>query len=356
MRLTVTEGKHRRVQFSVGYGTEEKARAEGQYRRLNLFGGARSGGVQAKWSSLERGTRVDFVNPYFFHRRLSLDLKGERWYNIEPAFSSVTSGGHGTITYRPGLRTSYSVTFSDVFQHNEVSNRALQDLELRDELIALGLDPTTGVQDGTLNAVAFDARRSTTPNPLDPTKGYSVSLHLERAGRWVRGSFSYTNASLDARYYQPVGARLVVAVRAQAGGLEPTDGLRSSVPFAKRYFLWGATSVRGWGRYQLSPLSGSGLPIGGFSMFDGSLEARMRLTRSIGAVAFVDFGNVWIESWRVRFGDLRYAVGPGLRYNTPVGPLRVDLGYQVNPVPGLLVEGKPQSRRWRVHFSIGQAF
>ena len=55
-------------------------------------------------------------------------------------------------------------------------------------------------------------------------------------------------------------------------------------------------------------------------------------------------------------GDLRYAIGPGLRYQTPIGPVRFDVGYQLNPIPGLLVNGEPQARRMRFHFSIGQAF
>jgi outer membrane protein insertion porin family len=49
-------------------------------------------------------------------------------------------------------------------------------------------------------------------------------------------------------------------------------------------------------------------------------------------------------------------VGSGLRYQTPIGPMRFDYGYQINPIPGLLVNGHPQTRRWRIHFSIGQAF
>jgi len=65
---------------------------------------------------------------------------------------------------------------------------------------------------------------------------------------------------------------------------------------------------------------------------------------------------VWTSGWAMHLGDLRYAVGPGLRYQTPVGPIRVDVGYQLNPIPGLLVNGQPQARRWRIHFSIGQAF
>ena len=70
----------------------------------------------------------------------------------------------------------------------------------------------------------------------------------------------------------------------------------------------------------------------------------------------VDVGNVWRESRDINFGDLRWAVGPGLRYQTPIGPARFDVGYQLNPIEGLLINGEPQKRRFRIHFSIGQAF
>ena len=77
---------------------------------------------------------------------------------------------------------------------------------------------------------------------------------------------------------------------------------------------------------------------------------------NLGGVLFLDGGNVWAESGTYRLNDLRYAIGPGLRYQTPIGPIRFDFGYQLNPIPGLLVNGSPQTRRWRMHFSIGQAF
>ena len=77
---------------------------------------------------------------------------------------------------------------------------------------------------------------------------------------------------------------------------------------------------------------------------------------SVGVVLFVDAGDVRGDPWSVMFNELRYDVGPGLRYVTPVGPLRVDLAYQLNPIEGLLIDGAPQTRRWRVHFSIGQSF
>jgi outer membrane translocation and assembly module TamA len=106
----------------------------------------------------------------------------------------------------------------------------------------------------------------------------------------------------------------------------------------------------------VSPLSGAGLPIGGSTFLNSSVELRMPVWRDLSGVIFLDAGNVWDEPWSFGVSDLRYNVGPGLRYNTPIGPIRADIGYQLNPIPGLLVGGEPETRRFRFHFSIGQAF
>ena len=82
----------------------------------------------------------------------------------------------------------------------------------------------------------------------------------------------------------------------------------------------------------------------------------MPIWRNFSGVAFVDVGNVWTNAWTFQLQELRYDIGPGIRYNTPVGALRVDVGFQLNPIPGLLVNGKPEPRHFRVHFSIGQSF
>jgi outer membrane translocation and assembly module TamA len=222
-------------------------------------------------------------------------------------------------------------------------------------LIALGLDPITGKQDGTLNALAFDMQHSTADNVLNAHRGYQVAFHAEQAGRFVPGTFNYTAISADGRHYLPLGDNLTIASRLQLGNIRPGSNAATNVPFSKRFFLGGATSVRGWGRYEISPLTG-GLPYGGNSMVAWSEEVRASLYGKLGGVLFLDAGNVWADSWGIRLGDLRYAVGPGLRYQTPIGPIRFDVGYQLNPIPGLLVNGSEQTRRWRLHFSIGQAY
>lgn len=357
MRVTVSEAKHRRLRFAVGYGTEEQVRGEVQSQWLNFLGGARTLGVSAKWSSLDRGVRMEFRQPYLYNPRLSLDLVGQRWYDNEPGYNAVASGGHATVRYRLGTNTTFSTTFTDEFDSSTVSESALADPLLQKQLIALGLDPVTGSQSGTLVGFAFDAQRDTAaPSLLNATRGYFAAAHVERAAHLIGGSFSYFGASFDTRYYRRFGDRLVWAGRLEAGSLKPAGGDATQIPFSKRYYLGGATTIRGWGRYEVGPTTGSGTPVGGYTMLHATTELRASVRGELGVVAFLDVGNVWAEAWSIQLDELRYAVGPGLRYNTPVGPLRLDCGFQLNPIPGLLVDGKPETRRWRIHFSIGQAF
>jgi outer membrane protein assembly factor BamA len=224
------------------------------------------------------------------------------------------------------------------------------------DLIALGLDPTTNSQQGTLSAVGADWQRTTTDNALNARRGYQVALHVEEAGRLLPGTFNYYGATADARHFLPLGKRLVAANRLQLGNIRPSGYDPRMVPFSKKYFLGGASSLRGWGRYEVSPLGGSGLPIGGNTMISFSTELRAVLRGKLGGVVFLDAGNVWRDLRELNLGDVRYAAGAGLRYQTPVGPIRLDFGQQLNHIDGLLVNGSPEVRHWRVHFSIGQAF
>jgi outer membrane protein assembly complex protein YaeT len=371
-RVTVTEGKHRRVNFGVGYGSEERGRGEIDWRHVNFFGGARTAGVFGRYSAIDRGVRLNFKQPYFFGRRYAATLSGQSWFSDEPAFRLTTVGGRASLIRQFGgsgspilgrrQTTTASLTYVNEWEEYEISDEALTDLTFRDELIALGLDPRCGtgprcgIGAGQLSALFLDAARDTTENLLDAKKGYFANLHIEQAGRWLGGDFDYQEISGEARFYQSIGSRIVVAIRARAGSIDSTGAEDDLVPFFKRYFLGGATNLRGWGRFEVAPLSGAGLPIGGHSFTNFSTELRVGLTRKLGGVLFVDGGNVWRNPWDINLNDLRYDIGPGLRYNTPIGPLRLDVGFQLNPIPGLIINGAEQKRPMRIHFSIGQAF
>ena len=356
IRITVAEGKHQRVNFGVGYGTEEKGRVDAEYHHVNFLGDARLAGVHGRWSSLDRGIRLDFNQPYFFAPHFSFGAEAQQWRTYTPAYQSTVTSAKATVTHRGSERTSWAVSLTNEHNNSSIAQDVLNDSALRNNLIALGLNPDTGEQSGTLNAMGFDLQHSTADSLLNARRGYQIAFHAEQAGRFVPGTFNYYALSIDGRLYLPIGERVVFASRLQLGNIRPVANDPLNVPFSKKYFLGGATSLRGWGRYEISPLSDSGLPIGGNSLVSFSEEMRAQLRGRLGAVLFIDGGNVWAQSWGMNFGDLRYAVGPGLRYQTPVGPIRFDVGYQLNPIPELRINGEPQARRWRIHFSIGQAF
>ena len=251
-------------------------------------------------------------------------------------------GGRIALTHRASAPTSWSVSLMTEHDASTISSNVLTDPTLRNNLIALGLDPSTASQHGTLTALGFDVQHSTADNLLNARRGYQASFHTEQAGRFLPGTFSYWLVFADGRHYLPVGRSLVLANRAQMGNIAPANGDQANVPFSKKYFLGGATTIRGWGRYEVSPLSESGLPVGGNSMFSFTSELRAPLVGKLGGVLFLDGGNVWANPWGISFRDLHYAVGPGLRYQTPIGPIRFDFGYQLNPIPGLSSTASPK--------------
>ena len=354
-RVTVAEAKHQRLTTGIGYGSEEKARATLRWDHLNFLGDARHAGVETKWSSLDRGVRLEYTEPYFLSSHMSLNFEGRAWQAVEPVYALNSLGGRATLRHQADAQTYWTVSLINEFQRSSITSAGLEDFSIRNNLIALGLDPRTGQTRGTTAAVAFDMNRTTTNNLLDANRGYVLSGHVEQAGKWLWGTYNYWEVNGEARHYTRVARSFVWANRLQAGTIDALAG-SASVPFFKRYFLGGATSIRGWGRFEVSPLSGFGLPIGGLSMLEGSTEIRKPLFGKLGAVAFFDFGGVSADSLKLPTSDLVYAVGPGLRYLTPVGPARIDFGYQLNQIPNLRVNGNPESRRWRIHFSIGQAF
>jgi len=206
-----------------------------------------------------------------------------------------------------------------------------------------------------LSSLDLDLYHGTTESSANARRGYVLSGHFERAGSVLQGDYDFAEMVLEGRYYLTIADSVVVAVKSRGGSIGTPRGENLAVPFYRRYWLGGSNSLRGWGRFEVSPLF-EGQPVGGHTMLESAAELRVPVWKNLSAVLFADAGNVWNNAWAFDLGDLRYDVGPGLRYHTPVGPVRLDLGYQLNQIPGLIVNGKPEARRYRFHFSIGQAF
>jgi outer membrane translocation and assembly module TamA len=301
------------------------------------------------------------TQPYFFRPGLAFDVSASSWWTSEEIYTSDVMGGRIGLSYRIGNRgRGEGRTPVDVVRVAYIAERVgykvrpavLEDLTNVDTLIGLGLDPITGEGNGTKAAIALDYERTATDNIANPRQGYSVALQYQEARPALGGTFDFRKMSAEARAYVPVG-RVVVAGRVRAGTIVAESD--ADAPFSERYFLGGSTSLRGWGRYQISPLQ-DGIAVGGRTLLDSALELRVPVRDPFGVVLFIDAGNVWSESLAARTSGLRADAGVGLRYATPIGTVRGDIGFQLNPVEGLLVDGELQPRPWRIHLSIGQAF
>jgi outer membrane protein insertion porin family len=361
VRVTVSEGPPRRLRLGLGYGSEELARVSGSWQHLNFTGGGKQLSADAKWSSIDRGVHLGLLAPYVKRPGLSLSITTEAWSSEQLTYDSQTYGGRVTLAYRfdrPG-RTRQPVQYrvSGGLVHNflryGIVPDALDDQSRRLERIALGLDPDTGRGSGTVGSFEIDFDRTAIDVPANPRRGTKTAVHFEMASEGMAGTYRFTELAADIRGFAPAGP-YVLAGRLRAAGIRASSP--TSMPFSRRYFLGGSTSLRGWGRYEVSPLDPDGLPVGGRALFEISAELRIPLRRAIGAVAFVDGGYVWHDPANVDLRDLKWDAGLGLRYLSPVGAIGADFGWQLTPIEGLVVNGALSERRWRLHFNIGHSF
>lgn len=362
MVVTVAEGSPTTLRLGAGYGSEEGVRGSLDWRHRNFFGAARQFGLDGRYSRRLRGGAVDFVQPYVGSAAVSMNLEAGAWHANEPTYSSRSIGFRGGFTFRDTIERSLnqvpienllSAIYTNESLRQTIKPEVLDDLEALDELIPLGIDPTTGESRGRLGALELSYVHTAVDNPLNPQGGYSASIRLEHAAPWLGGTYDFNEIHAQGRVFVPFGD-VIWANRAQAGViLASTD---EDVPFSARYFLGGSSTLRGWGRFEVAPLTSDGLPIGGRALFDLTTELRIPLTDAFGAVFFIDAGDVWPDASSVKFGEARVAVGPGLRWVSGFGVVRADFGVQLNPIPNLLVDGQPEPRRWRIHLSFGHVF
>jgi outer membrane protein assembly complex protein YaeT len=349
----VIERKPHGLQFGIGYSSTEGFRTQVEWTHRNLFGGAQQLTLSTRYSSIEQRGAVTLRLPYFLAARTAFTQtlfarneqevgfnKGGGIFGVsgeaQPAFDLFSVGTESRVEHR------FTETLSGVaglnFSYNDFSNVNQAALTAAEQEIA---------EDNTLFVQFMEVQHNTSDSLLNPTRGTVLRGRIDHSTSALISDVSFVKLVLEARHYVPLSQRLLLATRLKLGGIEPY-GASTEVPFNVRFFAGGPGSVRGFQLNRLGPLNAEGDPIGGMSLIEGSAELRFPLFGDFGAVLFVDFGNVFASSFTYRLGDLRYAVGPGLRYNTPVGPLRLDLG--------VIVDRRPGEDFGRIEFSIGQAF
>jgi outer membrane protein assembly factor BamA len=183
--------------------------------------------------------------------------------------------------------------------------------------------------------------------PLDPRGGSFHQVSLETAARMFGGDVEFVKGRLETRWFVDWPPPTVVAIAGRLGLAAPY-GSTAALPIQDRFFAGGATTVRGYRQDRLGPLDDRGNPTGGNATAVMNLEWRFPLWRFLGGAVFVDTGTVTPEIGDLHWNAFRTGTGGGIRIKTPVGPIRVDVGYALNPTPG--------ESRTQVYVTVGNPF
>jgi outer membrane protein insertion porin family/translocation and assembly module TamA len=335
MAARLKEKPPREIRLGIGYGTEDQLRGQARWRHNNFLGGARQLELGAKASFIARELDARFVQPHFLgqNNRFSLTA-GPRQFE-EPGYTL------NTTRVLPRFERKFSERFSAFVGYRGEYDK----LEEVPRATFRALEPFKAK--GRLSALAVGAVWNTTDDRLNPTAGSNYSALVEQIGGPWGGSYDFVKLQGEAKWYVPLAAKTIWASRLKLGFAEPIAGGKE-VPLFERFFAGGGNSVRGFERRMLGPLTRHDDPLGGRSLLEGSLELRQQLTKSLGGVVFIDFGQVSLRSFDPPVGHLKFAGGFGIRYATPIGPLRLDFGFPF--------QRRETDRGWQIFFDIGQAF
>ncbi len=329
IEIRVKEAPRHTVKLGAGYGTEEQLRGSVNFRRRNFLGDARRLQAEVKYSKLEPGRfQLTLYQPQFPEPKTALQLSPFLLRQAESNYKVRRLGAEISAQRVWGKFSNGFARYRFERVHADTSNASTI---YRKSIFTLGL-----------------FRNSSTPL-FSPQRGMFSSLEADWSGLLFGADFQYLKGTFETRRYFEIMPEVVLASRVKLGTIHPLSSRRPIAPPEERFYAGGSSSVRGWRRQQLGPRDGNNLPLGGNSLFESSVELRIPLWKALGTVAFTDAGNVWQTTNTFPLAELRYAAGWGLRYDTPIGPARVDLAWKLNRQLG-------EVGRFEVHVSVGQAF
>jgi len=341
--LQVIEQKPRRLGFGAEVSSLDGLSVNAFWLHRNLFGGAERFRAEASVSGIGTETGIvsgsggvdytlgaTFARPATFNRNVDLQASVElSRLDEEDYLLDQFNVEVGLIQYVSDL-TTYELGVGLLAAHEETEFRT---------------------RDYALLTLPAEATRDLRDDPFDPNSGYYINLELTPFIGLYEGADG-GRIYADARVYRSFGAddRFTLAARAQLGSVIGPGIFDAPADFL--FYSGGGGTVRGQ-PYQSLGISlardfGEGARIGGASFAGAQLEARVDITDTIGVVGFYDYGYISAESTPLTGGESHAGAGLGVRYDTPIGPIRLDLA---TPVTGDDAYGSVQ-----IYLGIGQSF
>lgn len=332
--VAVTERKHRYFGIGATYSSTDGGGVEGYWGHRNLFGRAEKLRIQGSISRIGAGSSFGQLNynaGIMFEKpgvlgpasKFTSSLKGN--FEHPDAYEKLSVDARAGVTYE--LTPRQTVSGELRVEWSRVTDSFSPVVPRSHLLVSIPLQYVYDGRDDTLN----------------PTKGFRALAAAEPSHDLLSGA-SFVKLNGEASAYQSLGERVVLAGRVAAGSI--LGAPLAAVPADRRFYAGGGGSVRGYAYQGIGPVVG-GIPTGGLSFAETSVELRIQVSDKFGIVPFVDAGTVSAGAFP-DFSDVRFGAGIGVRYLTPLGPLRVDVGVPLNR--------RPTDPSFGIYAGIGQAF
>jgi len=333
LTLDVTERQLHAVDVGVAYSTDLGINLNAAWHHRNLFGNAEqlnlTGAVQLGGNAVTKPgyqLGVQFIKPDFLARDQALEL------DLNAVKQSLQAYDQRALLEKAALNRKVS-------PHWTISvGIAGEQEEITQELVRRHYN---------LVGLPLTAKYDSTASLLDPTSGIRAAFMVTPTGALSTRNSSFVILQASASTYLDFGSqgRSVLALRGLLGSV-PGAGV-FAMPPDQRFYAGGSATVRGFRYQSIGPHFPDNKPTGGTAVAAGSVEFRQRILDKYGVVAFVDAGQV--TSHGAPFShDWRIGAGIGVRYYTPIGPIRLDVAMPLNRQPG--------GDAFELYIGIGQAF
>lgn len=326
--VKLDEAPPRTISGGVRYNTDVGPAVRGGFEHRNLFGENETLTIEALAGLEEQSLETRYRVPQFARSGQDLVFGLDLRHIEDDAFDEL--GGTIAAGLERELSPELTVGAGVLFELSQIED-------------------STGENTSQLFGVPVFAAFDDTNDRLDPTKGFRLRGSVTPFGGRVDETpvtFVVADASASTYYNISGDGAYVLAARGRLGSIIAGD--LDVVSANRRLYSGGGGSVRGYRERFIGPLDANNDPTGGLSVAEAGVELRARISPSIGLATFVEAGAVSEEVVPVLDEGVQIAVGAGVRYFSPVGPLRFDVGVPVNP--------RDADDLFQVYISIGQAF
>ncbi|MDF1751935.1 MAG: BamA/TamA family outer membrane protein [Verrucomicrobiales bacterium] len=334
LQVEVEEAPSRQLGVYGGFATYEGPIGGFEFRNLNLLGSVRK--IDAEVEVSRRGLRgeIEYDDPWFAWSEYRLRASLFAMNRLNEGYSKFETGGRYDFSRKLGKKKKDSFSVFGQASYTDIYEAEIDDAELGDKSY---FAHSVGV------AYSHDRR----DNPRMPRSGYIAQTSVSMASSAIASEVEFLRATGKLGFYLPLGDT-TIRLSARAGVISPS-GDTDSLPIDLRFYNGGAQSVRSFQERELGP-SSNGHPVGGqfYSIFNFEYDIPFPWVNGLSIVPFADAGNLLTDADDIGLYDMRYAVGLGLRYDTPIGPLRVEYGY--NP------DRRIDEAQGAVHVGMGVAY